>query len=63
MNQQILWGITSIIAGFAVLWYVSKKPVKGSDIGLGQAKGYFSGAGFIIMGIIMIVKAIIKIYK
>ncbi len=54
-KTKILLGIGSLIFGIYVLRSTNKMNVAEDDILLVKAKGYFSGIGFIIIGIYILV--------
>ena len=48
MDENILWGLGSLLIGIFSIWFTKKYPTKGQDIWLLDIKGYL-GAEFVLL--------------
>ncbi|HET6244383.1 MAG: hypothetical protein H0V01_05580 [Bacteroidetes bacterium] len=56
---KFLGGLISFVVGFWILIKVIKDPIpEGEDIGASNYRGFISGFGFIILGIILVLNGI-----
>jgi hypothetical protein len=58
--SDILFGIAAIVFGIYMIWSTSKQPPVESAFSNIPFKGYMAGAGFITIGIILIIKKILE---